>query len=39
MVQFKFTSSGTCNIDVFEVELIHTSVADGLRIDVGLDGI
>ena len=39
MVQFKFTSSGTCNIDVFDVELIHTSVADGLRIDVGLDGI
>jgi len=39
MVQFQFTSSGTCNIDVFDVELIHTSVADGLRIDVGLDGI
>ena len=39
MVQFKFTSSATCNIDVFNVELIHTSVADGLRIDVGLDGI
>ena len=39
MVQFKFTSSGTCDIDVFDVELIHTSVADGLRIDVGLDGI
>jgi len=39
MIQFKFGSSGTCNIDVFDVELIHTSVADGLRIDVGLDGI
>ena len=39
MVQFKFTSSNTCNIDLFDVELIHTSVADGLRIDVGLDGI
>ena len=39
MVQFKFTSSNTCNVDLFDVELIHTSVADGLRIDIGLDGI
>jgi len=39
MVQFKFTSAGTCNIDTFDVELVHTSVPDGLRIDVGLDGI
>lgn len=39
LAQFKFTSSSSCSIDNFDIELIHTSVADGLRIDVGLDGI
>lgn len=39
-VQFRVSSSGSSwDIDSFDVELIRTSVPDGLRIDVGMDGI
>ena len=40
MVQFRMRSTGgTYSWDVFEVELVRTSVVRGLRFDVGLDGI
>jgi|TARA_B100001094_G_scaffold128919_1_gene124969 hypothetical protein len=39
-VQFRVLSTGgSWNLDTFDVELIRTSVADGLRIDVGMDGV
>ena len=39
-VQFRVASAGSqWDIDVFEVELIRTSIPDGLRIDVGMDGV
>ena len=38
--QFRILSTGgSWNLDTFDVELIRTSVPDGLRIDVGIDGI
>ncbi len=39
-VQFRAKSTGgSWTLDTFEVEMIRTSVADGLRIDVGMDGV
>jgi hypothetical protein len=39
MVQFRMQSlGGTYTWNSFEVELVRTSVPDGLRMDVGLDG-
>ena len=41
MAQFRMTtgaSGGSYTWDSFEVELVRTSVPDGLRLDVGLDG-
>jgi hypothetical protein len=33
-----FGTGGNWALDIFDVELIRTSIADGLEIDVGLDG-
>ena len=39
-VQFRAKSTGgSWTLDTFDVEMIRTSVADGLRIDVGMDGV
>ena len=39
-VQFRAVSTGgSWTLDTFDVELIRTSVADGLRIDIGMDGV
>ena len=39
-VQFRAISTGgSWTLDSFDVEMIRTSVADGLRIDIGLDGV
>jgi len=39
-VQFRAISTGgSWTLDTFDVEMIRTSVADGLRIDIGMDGI
>ena len=39
-VQFRAKSTGgSWTLDTFDVELIRTSVADGLRIDIGMDGV
>jgi len=41
MIQFRMvnaTGGGTFTWEAFEAELVRTSVPDGLRIDVGLDG-
>ena len=39
-VQFRTISTGgSWTLDTFDVEMIRTSVVDGLRIDIGMDGI
>ena len=39
-VQFRVISTGgSWTLDTFDVEMVRTSVADGLRIDVGMDGV
>ncbi len=39
-VQFRVISTGgSWTLDTFDVEMIRTSVADGLRIDIGMDGV
>ncbi len=39
-VQFRVSSAGgQWDIETFDVELIRTSIPDGLRIDVGMDGV
>jgi len=39
-VQFRAKSTGgSWTLNTFDVEMIRTSVADGLRIDIGMDGI
>lgn len=39
-VQFRTISTGgSWTLDTFDVEMIRTSVADGLRIDIGMDGV
>ena len=39
-VQFRAKSTGgSWTLDTFDVEMIRTSVADGLRIDIGMNGI
>ena len=39
MVQFRMQGTGsTYTWNAFDVELVRTSVADGLRLDVGIDG-
>ena len=39
-VQFRVVSTGgSWTLDTFDVEMVRTSVADGLRIDVGMDGV
>ena len=39
-VQFRAKSTGgSWTLNTFDVEMIRTSVADGLRIDIGMDGV
>ena len=38
--QFRISSSGgTWNLQTFDVEMVRSSIVDGLRFDVGLDGV